>query len=392
MTKKISIFGVTGSIGQQTQDLILKSREDYEVEVVTGAANIAGIAQAARALNAKRAVTSDPTKTDSLKEALLGSKTEVSAGREALLEAASLPSDWAICAIVGFAGLEVSLNLAQSSRVLALANKESLVCAGALLKETCKKHATRLLPVDSEHSALFQAMGNEKRHAIDRLILTASGGPFLHKTRAEMANVTPKDAANHPNWSMGLRISIDSATLFNKALELIEAKELFDASADQLEAIIHPQSIIHAIVGFCDGSMLAHLGPPDMRGAIGYALHYPKRLPLPLEKLDFAKIGALEFKAPDHTRFPALKLADYVIRNGGVSGTVLNGAKEQAMDLFLEGQIGFLDMASLVEKALFSPSYRSLFHSDRLDDIKGADAWARDFVRREAKASQTGES
>jgi 1-deoxy-D-xylulose-5-phosphate reductoisomerase len=255
-------------------------------------------------------------------------------------------------AIVGAAGLAPSLRVAGHGGVLALANKESLVCAGDLLKRTCAAYGTRLIPVDSEHSAIFQAMQGERAETVERLILTASGGPFRDWSARRMGSATPAEARAHPNWDMGERISIDSATMFNKALEIIEARALFDVNPDRIEVLVHPQSIVHSMVGFRDGSLIAQLGPSDMRGAIGYALNWPERRALPVERLDLAAIGRLDFAPPDPERFPALRLARDVLALGGLAGTVFNAAKEAALDAFLARRIGFLDMAVLVEHVL----------------------------------------
>jgi 1-deoxy-D-xylulose-5-phosphate reductoisomerase len=276
----------------------------------------------------------------------------VGAGPEALVAAAAEPVDWAMSAIVGAAGLAPGLELARHGGVLALANKESMVCAGDLVRRTCDAAGTRLIPVDSEHSAIWQALGDAPADDVDSLILTASGGPFRDWSLARMASVTPQQARAHPNWDMGVRISIDSATMFNKALEIIEAKALFDVTSEQVEVIVHPQSVIHSMVRFRDGAILAQLGPTDMRGPIGFALNWPERRPLPLDRLDFAALGTLDFRAPDPERFPALRLARETLALGGLAGAVFNAAKEAALDGFIQGEIGFLDMAVLVEQVL----------------------------------------
>ncbi|QHQ34715.1 1-deoxy-D-xylulose-5-phosphate reductoisomerase [Algicella marina] len=352
--RRVSIFGSTGSIGQNTVDLLQRQggADVYDVVALTGAGNIKLLAEQARALRAEVAVTALPERLDDLRAALSGSGIAAAAGPEALCEAAARPCDWAMSAIVGAAGLEPGLIAARHGGVLALANKESLVCAGALVEETCAAHGTRLLPVDSEHSAIFQALQGENRAAVERILLTASGGPFRNLTREEMRYVTPKQAMAHPNWEMGARISIDSASMFNKALELIETHVLFDVDPEQIEVVVHPQSIIHSMVGFRDGSIMAQLGPSDMRGAIGYALNFPERAPLPVERLDFATISRLEFVAEDRARFPALRLAREVMAAGGLTGAVFNAAKETALDAFLEHRIGFLDMSDLVTDVL----------------------------------------
>jgi 1-deoxy-D-xylulose-5-phosphate reductoisomerase len=354
MRRRVSVFGSTGSIGRNTVSLIEEQggSEVYDVVALTGAGNVALLAEQARRLGARIAVTSDPARLDDLRAVLSGSYVVVLAGVEGLLEAASEPVDWAMSAIVGSAGLAPTLATAAHGGVLALANKESLVCAGQLLRAACDRGGTRLLPVDSEHSAVFQALQGEQTRTLERIILTASGGPFRDWSSASMSNVTPAEARAHPNWSMGERISIDSATMFNKALEMIEAQALFDVRPDQIEVILHPQSIVHSMVGFEDGSIIAQLGPSDMRGPIGYALNWPDRRPLPVGRLNFADLGRLDFAPVDTDRFPALRLAREVLERGGLTGAVFNAAKEAALDAFIARRIGFLDMAVLVEHVL----------------------------------------
>jgi 1-deoxy-D-xylulose-5-phosphate reductoisomerase len=354
MRRRISILGATGSIGCNTVTLVEQQggAEVYEVVALSGAGNVELLAEQARRLQARIAVTATEDRLDALRAALAGSGIEAAAGPAALAAAAAEPVDWAMSAIVGVAGLAPGLRLAEHGGVLALANKESLVCAGDLLRRTCSAHGTCLIPVDSEHSAIFQALRGERRDEIERLILTASGGPFRDWTRGRMAGVSPAEARAHPNWSMGERISIDSATMFNKALEIIEARALFDVGPEQIEVLVHPQSIVHSMVRFRDGAIIAHLGPSDMRGAIGYALNWPERLALPVERIDFTALGRLEFAAADPERFPALRLARQVLAYGGLAGAVFNAAKEAALDAFIQGEIGFLDMAVLVEHVL----------------------------------------
>lgn len=352
--RTISVLGSTGSIGVNTLDVIghLGGRDAFEITALTGSSNIFLLAKQAREYGAKIAVTADERQYGALKEALIGTGIEAAAGRRALIEAAAIPTDITMAAIVGMAGLEPTLAAARNGATIALANKECLVCAGDLFLQTISQAGGTLLPVDSEHNAIFQVLDQEKPLSIERVILTASGGPFRNHTLEQMRQVTVETARAHPNWSMGLKISIDSASMFNKALEMIEARYLFDLKPDQIEVIIHSQSIIHSMVGFCDGSILAQLGPSDMRVAIGYALGWPVRVNLPTERLDFVKLAKLEFEAPDETRFPALRLARHALETGGLSGTLLNGAKEYALEAFIEGRIGFLDMARVVEKTL----------------------------------------
>ena len=350
--KRISIFGATGSIGQNTLDLIARDRQSYEVVVLTAGSNIDLLVKAALEFEPQAVVAATNDQFNELKTALKDTQIEVGTGRTALLESATRKCDLAFSAIVGAAGLEPGLIAIENGADLALANKESMVAAGSLVKQKAIENKCTLIPVDSEHSAIFQALKGENVNTIERVILTASGGAFRDWTLDEIAQATPEQASTHPNWNMGQRITIDSASMFNKALEVIEAKELFLLSTDQIEVLVHPQSYVHAIVGFCDGGMMAHLGPPDMRHAIGYALSYPNRKTLPLEKLDFAKIGSLTFMEPDKERFPAIGLAYEVMSLGGISGAVFNAAKETALDGFLSKQIGFLEMCPIVEKTI----------------------------------------
>ena len=378
--RRISILGVTGSIGSSTVSVIDSlGAEAFEVVAVTGNANIEGLAREARRLRAQVAVTADQAALSPLREALAGSGIEAAAGSQALVEAASRPADWVMSAIVGAAGLAPTLAAAATGATVALANKECLVAAGPVFLSEVQRSGARLLPVDSEHNAIFQLTCADRDCPIERLILTASGGPFRDRSLAEMAGVTVAQAVAHPNWSMGARISIDSATMFNKALEMIEASHLFPVRPDQIEVLIHPQSIIHSMVGFCDGSILAHLGPPDMRVAIGHALSWPERRNLPVERLDFARLSRLDFEAPDPERFPALALAREAMARGGVAGCVMNGAHEVALDAFIAGEIGFLDMARLVGETM--NRLDDLPGASGLDDILAADAHARSIGR-----------
>lgn len=347
--RKLTILGATGSIGESTVDVIAQmgGRETFEIAALTGHGNIGRLAEQARLLGARMAVTADENRYQDLKSALAGTGTEVAAGTSGLAEAAEMDADWVMAAIVGTAGLAPTLTAARRGADIALANKECLVSAGELFVSAVREGGGRLLPVDSEHNAIFQVLEENQRHALERIILTASGGPFRTWSRAAMENVTVETARAHPNWSMGLKISIDSASMFNKALEMIEARHLFGVRPDQVEVIIHPQSIIHSMVGYTDGSVLAQLGAPDMRTAIGYALSYPARASLSVDRLDFARLAKLDFEAPDETRFPALALARRAMEKGGMQGTVLNGAKEIALGAFIDGRIGFLDMARI---------------------------------------------
>ncbi len=385
--RSVSIFGATGSVGQNTVSIIQNNPNAFDVHVVTGARNIEKLADIAILLNAKLAVTSEPSLLDDLRDRLQGKGVAVAAGRDALLAAATEPVDWAISAVVGYAGLEISLAIAKNAGTLALANKESLVCGGALLNETCRQSGTRLLPVDSEHSAIFQALNGENNAHVERIILTGSGGPFLHMPLDEMAHVTPKQAADHPRWSMGKRISIDSASMFNKAMEVIETKEIFGVDEHMIEVIVHPQSIVHSMVGFNDGSIISHMGPADMRFAIGYALFYPDRTDAGIDRLDFNKLSQLDFLPVDTKRFPAITIAHDVMRIGGIAGTVFNAAKEQCLDLFLERKIGFLDMSDLVNKTVQAIDKFGNCEADTIDRISKADNWSRSNILNLVKVS-----
>jgi 1-deoxy-D-xylulose-5-phosphate reductoisomerase len=335
-------------------------------------------------LRAAIAVTAYPEALETLRDALFGTGIAVAPGPEAIAEAACRPVDWAMSAIVGAAGLVPGLKVLEQGATLALANKESLVTAGPLVMATAQAHGATILPVDSEHSAVFQALRGEDIASVERVILTASGGPFRDWSHERMTGVTVAEASRHPNWQMGQRITIDSASLFNKALELIETHEFFGLAPEKIEVIVHPESLIHALVGHIDGGIIAHLGPPDMRHAIGYALNWPDRGHLPVARLDLARIGSLAFEAADETRFPALRLAREVMEAGGLAGAAFNAAKEVALDGFLAGKLAFTGMAPLVERTL------ELMSSDgslgiagiTLDNVTQTDAAARAVARR----------
>ncbi len=352
MVRRVSILGATGSIGQNTIDLIRRAPLDYDVVALTGAGNIGQLARDAIELKADIAVTARDDLLDDLRAALKGSGVQAAAGATAICEAAARPADWIMSAIVGAAGLAPGLAALRHGTTLALANKESLVCAGALMLETAQTHGARILPVDSEHSAIFQALIGEDAAAVERIIITASGGAFRDWPLEKLAEATLAQASSHPNWDMGQRITIDSASMFNKAMEVIETHEFFAIQPDQIEVLVHPQSMIHALVGFHDGALMAHVGPADMRHAIGFALHYPQRRHLPVERLDLAAIGQFEFRTPDERRWPALRLARETIAAGGMTGTVFNAAKETALDGFIAGRVGFTAMADVVAQTL----------------------------------------
>ncbi|WP_234423490.1 1-deoxy-D-xylulose-5-phosphate reductoisomerase [Tateyamaria sp. Alg231-49] len=377
----MSIFGATGSIGQNTIDLIARDPDAYDVVALTGASNIDRLAKDAKQLKADVAVTADPMRLEDLRAALSGSGVEAAAGHDAMIEAAQRPTDWVMSAIVGAAGLQPGICALEQGATLALANKESLVCAGALILATAKQHDARLLPVDSEHSAVFQALVGEDMGSVERIILTASGGAFRDWPLEDLAQATLAQASSHPNWDMGQRITIDSASMFNKALELIETREYFEVSPKQIEVLVHPESMIHALVGFNDGALMAHVGPPDMRHAIGYALNWPTRRALPVERLDLAAIGALTFRAPDEERWPALRLAREVMERGGLAGAVFNAAKETALDGFIDGHLGFTRMAEVVDEVLNTSDPSHIDAQMTLDNVQAADHMARQVAK-----------
>lgn len=381
--RRINIFGSTGSIGVNTLDVIRSlGKENFDIKVLSGSSNIDLLSEQAKEFNADYAITANPDLEAELSAKLSGSNTKAASGTDNLVKMATTKVDWAMSAIVGAAGLSPTIEMAKNAKTLALANKETLVCAGELLQKTCTEHECTLLPVDSEHSAIFQALQGESIENVSRIILTASGGPFLNYSVEDLSNVTLEQALNHPNWDMGQRITIDSASMFNKALEVIEAKYLFCIPSDKIDVIIHPQSIIHSMVEFKDNAVIAQMGTPDMRGPIGYALQYPKRDSLPCEQLNFAKLSQLSFQQPDTNKFPALRLANMVMNWGGLSGAVLNAAKEIALDRFIEGDIKFIDMAKLVESALLELKNEStaLTSLSGLDSVLKIDKKARSIA------------
>jgi 1-deoxy-D-xylulose-5-phosphate reductoisomerase len=350
--RTVTILGATGSIGQNTIDLIARAPGEYAVEALTGARNVARLAQDAVRLGARIAVTSEPGLYAELRDRLAGTGVDAAAGAAAVAEAAARPADWTMSAIVGAAGLQPGMEVLRRGGTLALANKETLVAAGPVVMAEVRARGGRLLPVDSEHSAIFQALQGEDVAQVERVIITASGGAFRDWPLERLAQATLAEASTHPNWAMGQRITIDSASMFNKGLELIETKEYFGIAPEKIEVILHPESLIHAMVGFADGALMAHVGPHDMRHAIGYALHWPARRALPVERLDLARVGAMTFRAPDPARYPALALARRVMEEGGLMGAVFNAAKERALDAFIAGEIGFLDMSRVVEAVM----------------------------------------
>ena len=350
--RSITIIGSTGSVGQSTADLIDREPEHYDVEALVAGNSVEALAEQARRLRARLAVVANPQRYRALKDALAGTSVEAAAGPEAVVEAASRPADWVMAAVVGFAGLESTLVAARRGAMVALANKEALVCAGRLLMEAIEQSGGMLLPVDSEHNAIFQVFEPGQRNAVDRLVLTASGGPFRDWSLAEMAAATPEQALAHPNWDMGAKISIDSATMMNKGLEFIEANLLFGLPPEQIEIVVHRQSVIHSMVAYRDGSVLAQLGTPDMRVPISHALGWPARIDGPAARLDFTSLSPLTFERPDSSRFPSLRLAREALALGGFAPIVLNAANEVAVAAFLGRQIGFLDIARIVEDVL----------------------------------------
>ena len=350
--KRVTILGSTGSVGCNTVDIVRRRPEAFEVVALTANKNVDLLVKQALELRPKLAVIADPARYAALKAGLSGTNIAAAAGAEALIEAASLPADRVLAAIVGAAGLAPTLAATSTGTVVGIANKECLVCAGDLLTTAAKASGAKLLPVDSEHSAIFQVFDFDNPEAVEKIILTASGGPFLRRDRITLARVTPAEAVAHPNWDMGAKISVDSATMMNKGLELIEAWHLFPVRSDQIDILIHPQSVVHSMVAYTDGSVLAQMGAPDMRTPIAYALDWPRRGPSPATRLDLARIGTLTFEEPDERRFPALALARAALSEGGGAPTVLNAANEVAVGGFLAGRIGFLDITGVVESTL----------------------------------------
>jgi len=375
--RSVTILGSTGSVGCNTLDLIARQPEVFAVEALTANDSAVRLAEQARRVGAKLAVVADETRYQDLKAALAGSGIEAAAGAPALAEAAARPADWVMAAIVGAAGLAPTLAAVRRGAIVALANKETLVCAGSLMIAEVTRHGATLLPVDSEHNAIFQVLDFEHLDAVDRIILTASGGPFRTLSRAAMAEATPDQAVAHPNWDMGAKISVDSATMMNKGLELIEAHHLFGLPEARIEILVHPQSVVHSMVAYSDGSVLAQMGQPDMRTPIAYTLAWPERMATPVARLDLAEIGQLTFEAPDSERFPALRLARQALQAGGSAPTILNAANEVAVAGFLDGRLGFLGIAEVVERTLESIDAVPL---GGLDDVWRIDREVRRFA------------
>ena len=372
MTRKIAILGATGSIGKSTLDLIERSPDRFEVTAVTAATNVEALSEIVRRTGAKLAVVADESRYADLAELLVGTNCRAAAGEEALVEAAAADADLVIAAIVGCAGLRPVMGAVEAGRTVALANKEALVTAGALMTDAARSSGGTLLPIDSEHNAIFQCLAGSRSADVSRLILTASGGPFRAASAETIGAATPAQAVAHPNWSMGAKISVDSATMMNKGLELIEAHYLFGLPSERIDILVHPQSIVHSMVEFVDGSVLAQLGSADMRIPIAYALAWPERMATPAQRLDLAAIARLDFEAPDFDRFPALRLAREALEAGGAAPVVLNAANEVAVAGFLAGRIGFPEISRLVQEALMASDYgapRSIRDVQEIDRV-----------------------
>lgn len=372
--RRISILGSTGSVGTSTIDLISRAPDRFAVTALAGGANADLLARQAKAVGADFVAIADVDAWPALRDALSGSGIEAAAGDDAVLEAGRRDADWTMGSIVGAAGLAPTLEAVRRGGIVALANKESLVCAGRLFTEEAVRAGCRILPVDSEHNAIFQVFDDARREGIEKIILTASGGPFRTLSREEMARKTLAQAVAHPNWSMGVKISIDSATMMNKGLELIEAHHLFALPEERIDVLVHPQSVVHSMVSYVDGSVLAQLGSPDMRTPIAHCLAWPRRMDTPVERLDLAAIGQLSFFAPDTDRFPALRLAREALRADGDAAPVMNAANEAAVAAFVDGRIGFTDIASVVEETLQRCPTEKI---DGLDAVFAADAKGR---------------
>ena len=383
MAKRISILGVTGSIGQSTQDVILSAPAAFTVDTITANSRVEELAQSAKILKARRVIIADEGKEDALRGLLKGTGISVLSGKAAIERAVGPDTDITMAAISGIAGLKPLMGAIQNSKIVAIANKEPIVAAGVLVKEAAKKYGTKILPVDSEHNAVFQVFDEAQKDHIQRIILTASGGPFLNASKEEMDAATPEQALKHPNWDMGAKISIDSATMMNKALEVIEAALLFDMPGDKIDVLIHPQSVVHSMVEYDDGSVLAQMGASDMRTPISYALAWPDRMSTPGERLDFEKFSQLEFLPPDMQRFPALKLAYACLEEGAEACLTMNAANEVAVEAFLRKEIGFGDILNCVNFALEN---RARFDLKTIDDIEKADEAVRELVSSYLKA------
>lgn len=383
ISRTISVLGSTGSVGTSTLELMDAAEKAgsgrFEVEVLSGGANVARLVEQCRRWKPKVAIIADEAKRADLADALAGTDIEVAAGADAIVEAASRPVDWVMASIVGAAGLRSAWVAAGTGNTLALANKESLVCCGPALLERVKTAGGRIIPVDSEHSAIFQVFPLDAPERVSKLVLTASGGPFRRTPLNEMRGITPSQAVAHPNWSMGAKISVDSASMANKGLELIEAAYLFDMPQSRIDVVVHPESIIHSLVEYVDGSTLAQMGPPDMKTPIANALAWPDRLPWPAPRLNLAALGALTFEEPDLERFPALGLARQALEAGGTAPIVFNAANEVAAFAFLDHRLAFLNIAAVIAETLEQAS------RDGLSMGSGSAADAALAVDREAR-------
>jgi 1-deoxy-D-xylulose-5-phosphate reductoisomerase len=377
----ITLLGATGSIGSSTLDLVRKNRDRFRVEAVTAQRSAAALAQLARDVGARLAVVGDHGCYGELKDALANSGIESAAGEDAVVDAARRPAQWVMAAITGAAGLRPTMTALERGATVALANKECLVCAGALFMRRAQETGAVVLPVDSEHNAIFQALSAGRRADVSRIILTASGGPFRTASLDQIRAATVQQALRHPNWSMGAKVTIDSATMMNKGLELIEAHHLFGFGSDQIDIIVHPQSIVHGIVEYRDGSLIAQLGPPDMRVPIANCLAWPERM-AGAARLDFSQMATLTFEAPDPVRFPALALARHALRTGNGVPTVLNAANEIAVHEFIGGRLGFAGMAALVDATIDAAGGRGIMREPTsVDDAIAVDHISRSLAR-----------
>jgi 1-deoxy-D-xylulose-5-phosphate reductoisomerase len=372
--KTVSILGATGSVGRAAADLVIGAPERFQAEAIAAGSDAEALANLGRELKARFVAVADENRYRDLKNALSGYKCEIAAGAAAVKEAGQRQADIAVAAIVGLAGLESTLAACMTGKTVALANKEALVSAGDVVKAAAATNGAQILPVDSEHSALFQAYEPERAHAVEKLILTASGGPFWKWSKSQIANATLEDALRHPTWDMGSKITIDSATMMNKGLELIEAARLFPLPEDRIDVLIHPQSIIHGMVSYRDGSVMAQLGAPDMQTPIAVALAWPDRMQTPVQRLDLASIGQLTFDAPDPERFPSINLARQALRDGGDRPAVLNASNEVAVAAFLEGRISFM---AIVETVMESLAVVPRMHANTLEQVVEVDRQAR---------------
>ena len=384
MKRKIAILGATGSIGKSTLDLVEYNRDRFEVVAVTAAMSVEALADIARRTGAKLAVIANESRLGELRQLLAGTGCRCAAGNSALVEAACGDADLVIAAIVGCAGLKPVMAAVEAGKTVALANKEALVTAGELMTQAAQASGTVILPIDSEHNAIFQCLAGSRKEDVARIILTASGGPFRDAPVDRIAAATPEEAVAHPNWSMGAKISVDSATMMNKGLELIEARYLFGLTSDRIDIVVHPQSVVHSLVEFVDGSMLAQLGSPDMRIPIAYALAWPERMETGARRLDLAAIARLDFEPPDVERFPALRVARQALESGGSAPIVLNAANEVAVASFLAGGIRFPDIVALVQRALDELDFAA---PRSIPDVLDIDRRTREHVETEVKAT-----